>query len=221
MNICMIPCRSGSERLPKKNYLELDGNNLVERMVTKALKAECFDKIVINSDDKFFQDISDKYSIDFFLREEKYANSKATSEMVVNNFLDNFDCENLFWLNTASPLSTIDDIKTSVSTFQDSDCNSLVSSFSLKNHAMFDNNPLNFKFNSPFLKTQDIEEISYFTYAVMGWNSTSFKKFRKEKFQGLFPGKVLILNLSKWTTFLLKNKEDLFICNSLLNVAPE
>ena len=217
----MIPCRSGSQRLKKKNYKLFEGVNLVERMVLKAKRSESFDEIYINSDDEFFKEIADKNGIKFFHREKKLASSYATTETVVSNFLNSINCTNLFWLNTSSPLTTIEDIKLAKESFCGSVFDSMVTTYPLLNHALMEGKPINFEYDSPFARTQDLPCLSYFTYALMAWNSDSFQKEETDGFKGLFQGSVLNVDLSKWTTFLLKNSEDLLVCESLLKIAPE
>ena len=63
MNVCMIPCRAGSERLKKKNYTIMHGQNLVERMVIKALASASFDKIYINSDGRKLYFVQNSFSM--------------------------------------------------------------------------------------------------------------------------------------------------------------
>jgi len=217
----MIPCRAGSQRLEKKNYKLFEGTNLVERMVIKAKQSQCFDQIFINSDDVFFREIAEKNGINFFHRESKYAGSKSTTETVVSNFLENIDCKNLFWLNTSSPLTTIEDIKIAKESFSHSQYDSMVTTYPLHNHVLLEGEPINFTYDSPFSRTQDLPPLSYFTYALMAWDSKSFKEEESRGFKGLFHGNVLSIDLSKWTTFLLKTPQDLLVCENLLKVAPK
>ena len=51
MNICMVPVRKGSVRLPKKNYLKIGNLTVLEITLQKAIKSEVFDRIVLNTDD--------------------------------------------------------------------------------------------------------------------------------------------------------------------------
>ena len=103
--------RQGSVRLAKKNYLKLNGEAIFEIAVKKALAVELFDKIVLNTDDPSLESVAYKLGVDFYLRPSELASSEATSEMVVLDFLEQYNCERVFWLNTVSPLQTIDDIK--------------------------------------------------------------------------------------------------------------
>ena len=52
MNIGFIPARGGSKGLPRKNVRLFLGEPLVSRAVRIAQESKCFDKIVVNTDDK-------------------------------------------------------------------------------------------------------------------------------------------------------------------------
>ena len=37
-------------------------------------------------------------------------------------------------------------------------------------HALYDGNPLNFKWENGFARTQDLKSVKFFNYAMMGWS---------------------------------------------------
>ena len=55
--IAVIPVRSGSKRLPKKNYIPFNSRTIVEIARDKCLDADIFDKVIISSDDPFFESL--------------------------------------------------------------------------------------------------------------------------------------------------------------------
>ena len=54
--IAVIPVRSGSKRLPKKNYKSFNSRNLVEIARDKCLASGIFDEIIISRNDIFLKD---------------------------------------------------------------------------------------------------------------------------------------------------------------------
>lgn len=50
-NLCVIPARGGSKRLPQKNIKPLLGRPLIYHTIDAALKSDIFDKIIFSSDD--------------------------------------------------------------------------------------------------------------------------------------------------------------------------
>ena len=143
MNICMIPVRRGSQRLAKKNYLEINGKAIYEMAIEKAQQSNAFYRIVLNTDDASLEKVKSKFGIDYYLRDPEFASSEATSEMVVLDFFKNHECERVFWLNTVSPLQTISDIENFVQITLEQNCKSSVAVTHHSVHTFFDGSPLN------------------------------------------------------------------------------
>lgn len=51
MDVCVIPARGGSKRLPRKNLLKFNGIPLVQIAMQTALETGCFDQIILSSED--------------------------------------------------------------------------------------------------------------------------------------------------------------------------
>ena len=68
--IAVIPARSGSKRLPKKNYKPFNSRTLVEIARDKCLATGIFDKVIISSDDPVFEKLKNCKEVEFLLRNE-------------------------------------------------------------------------------------------------------------------------------------------------------
>jgi len=213
----MVPARKGSERLPKKNYLKIGELTVLEIALLKAIKSGVFDRIVVNTDDPTLEEVASRVGVDFYLRNEDLASSHATSDQVVLDFFNNNNGDRVFWVNTVSPLQTIGDIKNFVSIGQEVNWKSGVSINSSLVHVFFKNDPLNFKWESGFLRTQDLKPVNCFNYAMMGWNRKMVEKLSNGQ---LFDEETCQVESSKWSSFLLKNKDDLELIRKLSKVAP-
>ena len=66
--IAVIPVRSGSKRLPKKNYKSFNSRNLVEVARDKCLDSDIFDEIIISSDDVYFKRLVNCNKVKFLSR---------------------------------------------------------------------------------------------------------------------------------------------------------
>ena len=60
MNIAVIPARGGSKRIPRKNIKEFCGRPMISWSIEAALRSECFDRIVVSTDDPEIADVSVK-----------------------------------------------------------------------------------------------------------------------------------------------------------------
>lgn len=206
MRVAMLPARSGSKRLSKKNYLKFGGKTVLELGIEKAIRSDAFDRIVINSDDSNLADVSNKWGVDFYLRPPELATDFATSDQVVLDFLKKFAPTSLYWINTASPLSKTSDVATVASKFEDSGSSATVTGNSKYVHAMHKGLPLNFSFTErEFARTQDIEPVFLLNYAVMGWKMSAAESLECGT---LFPSDTLFVETSEEASFLLKTSED-------------
>ena len=217
MNICMVPVRKGSVRLPKKNYLKIGEFTVLEIALLKAIHSKVFDRIVVNTDDPTLEEVTSRMGVDFYQRNEDLASSHATSDQVVLDFFDNNDGDRVFWLNTVSPLQTIGDIENFVKIGQEANWKSGVSINPTRVHVLFRNNPLNFKWEDGFARTQDLNPVKCFNYAMMGWHRKMTKKLAIGQ---LFDEKTRLVESSRWSSFLLKNKDDMELITKLSEVAP-
>ena len=109
--VALIPARKGSQRLSKKNYLDFGGISILENTVIMCIKSGIFDAIYLSTDDEELMSVALKHDIDFILRDKELADSNATSDRVVFDFVKRVSCNKVVWVNTASPLQTVDDIK--------------------------------------------------------------------------------------------------------------
>ena len=69
--IAVIPVRAGSKRLPKKNYKSFNSRTMAEIARDKCLAAGIFDKVIISSDDPFFEDLVNCDEVEFIKRTEQ------------------------------------------------------------------------------------------------------------------------------------------------------
>jgi CMP-N-acetylneuraminic acid synthetase len=152
------------------------------------------------------------------LRSSDLASSDATSDQVVLDFLNNYEGEKFFWVNTVSPLQTISDIQNFVKTAIDDSWKSGVSYSLSQVHALYDGNPLNFQWENGFARTQDLKSIKFFNYAMMGWSRDMIDLLSQGQ---LFDKNTHLVESSKWSNFLLKSKEDMDLITMLSKAAPD
>ena len=116
INICVIPARGGSKRIPRKNIKEFNGKPIIAYSIEAALKSNCFDKVIVSTDDDEIIKVAKKYGADVpFIRPADLATDSASSVDVCINMLEyyqnqgiNFKLLNL--LEPTSPLTTARDI---------------------------------------------------------------------------------------------------------------
>lgn len=216
---CMIPARIGSQRLKYKNLALIKNKALIEYSILNAIKTNIFKKIYINSDSSIFKFFSKKYKIEFYKRKKKYANSNAKSDDVIYDFLINSKINNglLVWLNPIAPLLNEKIIKEVINKFIKLKLSSAITSNTKQVHATSENKSINFNKNEKFAKTQDLNSIHLFNYALMIWDIEKFKKkYIKNKYC-FFIDKFADINIPEHNSFIVKTAYDLKIVENFLN----
>ena len=223
--IAIIPARSGSKRLPKKNYKPFNSRTLVEIARDKCLATGIFDKVIISSDDPFFEGLVNCNQVEFLKRTEKLAGDDATTDMVIDFFFEEFPSSaSILWVNSVSPLQSIEDIKNCGMRLSDPNVDCVMAVNTLYQHCCIANKPLNFDPNNAFEKTQDLEPIQRYIYSCMGWSRETYVRSRLEGFKGLFPGNMSLVEVSTLAGMLIKYEEDFILCSKIeeaLNLFPK
>ena len=214
--IAVIPVRSGSKRLPKKNYKSFNSRNIAQIARDKCLAAGIFDKVIISSDDPFFEELVNCNEVKFLLRNENLASDEATTDEVVDFFFEKLSsCQSILWVNSVSPLQSVQDIKNCGLRLNDRDVDCVMAVNTLYQHCCIGNEPLNFNPNNPFEKTQDLVPVQRYIYSCMGWKKDTYVKHRKSGFKGLFPGRMALVEASILAGMLIKYEKDFVLCSKI------
>ena len=214
--IAVIPVRAGSKRLPKKNYKSFNSRTLAEIARDKCLAVGIFDKVIISSDDPFFAELVNCKQVEFMQRTEQLAGDDATTDMVIDFFFEQLpSCETLLWVNSVSPLQSIEDIKNCGTSLHDPNVDCVMAVNTLYQHCCISNKPINFNPNNSFEKTQDLEPLQRYIYSCMGWRRKTYVEYRNQGFKGLFPGNISLVEASILAGMLIKYEEDFILCSKI------
>ena len=131
LSLAVIPARSGSKRLPRKNFLEFRGLPMVEWTIKSACEASIFDKIIFSSDDNEARKISKKYPINFIEREKHLASDQSSLVDVCLDLINKEaelgnSYEFIFCLYATSPLRDADDLKNIFRKLVESDASAII-----------------------------------------------------------------------------------------------
>lgn len=89
MNICIIPARGGSKRIPRKNIKTFAGKPMIEWSITAAINASCFDHIVVSTDDREIAQISMRVGAEVpFIRPAELSEDYTPTGAVVRHALE-------------------------------------------------------------------------------------------------------------------------------------
>ena len=86
MNICVIPARGGSKRIPRKNIKSFCGQPMIAYSIVSALESKIFDHIIVSTDDDEIAEVSLKYGASVpFIRPESLSDDYSTTTDVIEH----------------------------------------------------------------------------------------------------------------------------------------
>ena len=102
-NLCIIPARGGSKRIPRKNVRPFLGKPMLAYSIEAALGTDLFDVVMVSTDDEEIAEVACKYGAEVpFMRSAQAASDLATTADVLKEVLakykelgrefDNFCC---------------------------------------------------------------------------------------------------------------------------------
>ncbi|GKT39271.1 pseudaminic acid cytidylyltransferase [Campylobacter jejuni] len=116
-NLCIIPARGGSKRIPRKNIIDFLGKPLIAYSIENALNSGIFDEVVLSSDDEEIIEVALKYGAKApFVRDKNLSDDYASSTAVVQNAIEILQSQNQIYdhvccLYATAPLLNKDILK--------------------------------------------------------------------------------------------------------------
>lgn len=89
MNICVIPARGGSKRIPRKNIKNFNGKPIILYSIEAALKSKCFDRIIVSTDDDEIRNVAIEHGAEApFKRPKELSNDYTPTNPVVKHAIN-------------------------------------------------------------------------------------------------------------------------------------
>jgi pseudaminic acid cytidylyltransferase len=99
-NLCIIPARGGSKRIPRKNIKDFLGKPIIAYSIEAALKSGLFDEVMVSTDDEEIAKIAKIYGANIpFMRSAQNANDYATTVNVILEVITSFEKLGRFFVN--------------------------------------------------------------------------------------------------------------------------
>ena len=111
-NICIIPARGGSKRIPRKNIKEFLGKPIIAYSIKAAIDSGLFDEVMVSTDNLEIADIAKKYGAKVpFMRSAKNSDDFATTFDVIEEVIQSYrsqnkDFENICCVYSCAPFVT-------------------------------------------------------------------------------------------------------------------
>lgn len=89
--VAIITARGGSKRIPRKNIKDFLGYPIIKYSIDAALRANCFDEVMVSTDDKEIAEIAEKLGAKVpFLRSQATSNDHATTADVLEEVIQEY-----------------------------------------------------------------------------------------------------------------------------------
>lgn len=94
-NLCIIPARGGSKRIPRKNIKDFLGKPIIAYSIEAAISSGLFDEVMVSTDDLEIAAIAKEYGASVpFMRSDKNANDFATTIDVIHEVVQEYEMLN-------------------------------------------------------------------------------------------------------------------------------
>ena len=117
MKLAVIPARGGSKRIPNKNIKQFCGKPMISWSIDAALKSDCFDQVVVSTDDAEIADVALKCGAQVpFIRPASLSDDHTTTTAVIAHAIDWFAAqgeapEQVCCLYATAPFMTAEDLR--------------------------------------------------------------------------------------------------------------
>lgn len=116
-NLCIIPARGGSKRIPNKNIKDFCGKPIIAYSIETAINSALFDRIVVSTDSRNIADIARDYGAEVpFMRPESLADDNTPTSKVIRHTIeklqaDGNNIETVFCIYATTPFLRVKDLE--------------------------------------------------------------------------------------------------------------
>lgn len=131
-NLCIIPARGGSKRIPRKNVKPFLGKPMLAYPIEAALRTGLFDEVMVSTDDEEIAEVARQYGAKVpFMRSAETANDYATLADVLHEVLDSYEktgqiFENMCCILATTPMLQSQDISNGYTKLIESEFSTIV-----------------------------------------------------------------------------------------------
>ncbi|MGJ5627859.1 cytidylyltransferase domain-containing protein [Nostoc sp. CALU 1950] len=218
---CFLPCRKGSERVPKKNIRPFGGysHGLIELKLMQLSQVKFINEIVLSTNDdeliKFAKSI-DLKNLCIHQRDEKLASSQTSTDELINHVADLIHEGHILWTHVTSPFLTANAYERIIQKYLEGleqGYDSLMTTSLIRSFVWNSTGPLNYdKSIEKWPRTQTLEPLHEINSAIF-LGHIDIYKFLQDRV-GVRP---ILYPLNKIEGFDIDWSEDFLMAEYLLN----
>ena len=218
--LSIIPARSGSKSIPKKNIVKLDEKPLLYYTIHASKNSKYISRTIVSTNDPEITKIAKKFGAEVLRRPEKISGDKSSTEEAMINVLkqlklkENYIPDVIILLQNTSPLRTRHHIDNALKLFFESKYDSILSVF--RSHTLLWKKQRKFvipiNYNPKKRLPRQEMPIQYTENGAIFITKTEL--FNKTKCR--ISGKIGIYEMNLEDSVDINDKHDLFLVNAIL-----
>ena len=150
----------------------INGKPLISYVIDAAKDANCFDEIWVNSESDILSKIANENGVNFYRRKKELCEDNVGSDLFVEDFIKNIECDIIVQILPTSPFITKDQISDFVTKSKNVD--TLISTKSIRIESLFNGKPINFDKRKPTPPSQDLAPVDAYACSLMSWNTNNY-----------------------------------------------
>jgi len=114
MNICIIPARGNSQRIPRKNIKKFHGKPIIQYSIETAEKSGLFDEIIVSTDDDEIAEIASDCGATAYRRADELSIDSIGTQIIAKDVLTSINVGRFKYacvVYATSPLMTVEDLR--------------------------------------------------------------------------------------------------------------
>jgi YrbI family 3-deoxy-D-manno-octulosonate 8-phosphate phosphatase len=128
--VAFIPVRGGSKSIPLKNIKEIAGKPLVQWVIEAAVEVKLIEAVYVATDSDAIKRCVEQLSIDkvhIISRSPESATDTASSESVLMEFCENYEFNDVVFIQATSPLLKTQDLDEALVAYKNRNCDTMLS----------------------------------------------------------------------------------------------
>ena len=186
----LMPVRFGSKRIKGKSLRILGKKPLIQYCIDNIKSIDLFDKILINSDHKIYEDFAKNNNIDFYMRKKSLATSDSLIDDYIYDYFINNQLTHLVIVNPTSPFMESKMYEDAINKYFKEGYDTLLSCENIQTHCFMEDKSLNFDLNQKHPRSQDLVPIKALNFAITILNKNVFLENYERNNYGLYSGKL-------------------------------
>ena len=95
-DLCVIPARGGSQRIPKKNIKHFFGSPIISASIKRAQESLRFERIVVSTDDEYTAKVARHYDAEVHERNDYYSQDEVGTQEVTQRVIKDLEYDGQF-----------------------------------------------------------------------------------------------------------------------------